>query len=99
MCVAGDAAGWIALGHQRAGDDDGTARVLLDEIANRGRTQAVAQPVAAEEQRGVRLERRPEEIDELGIRGPVRLRSDVAVDLVSPRMPHRIRLGDLPGVL
>ena len=67
----------------------------LDDLADRRRVDEVGQAVAAQQQRGVRLERRSEDVDELGIVRLVRLRPDVAIDLVAPRMPHRLALGQI----
>ena len=70
-----------------------------DYLVDRRRVDQVGQAVAAEQQRGVGLERDLLDVDEIGVGWFVRLRADVAIDLVPARVLHRVELGQLVRVL
>ena len=76
----------------------GPTRKTPDDVLQRRRVDEIGQPVAAEEQRGVRLERDLARVDEVRIVGLVRVGSDIAIHLVAPRVVHRLELGELAGV-
>ena len=77
----------------------GLASELGDRLADLGRRNRVGETVAAEQQRGVRLERRLVNVDEIEIRRVVLLRTDVAIHLVASRMSHRLELRELLRIL
>ena len=93
------AAGVVRRLDQRVDDVMRPAGQLRHDLVDGRRLDQIGQAVAAQQQGGVGLERNLVEIDELGIRLLVRLRADVAIHLVPPRVPHRVDFGDLVGVL
>ena len=72
---------------------------LRDHALNRRRVDDVGQAVAAQQQCRVRLEWHLLDFDEIGVVRLVRLRADIAIHLVAPRVVHRLELGDLPRIL
>ncbi len=73
--------------------------VTFHRGANLGGRHLIAEPVAAQQQRAIRLEREALHLDEVGVVGRVLLAAHVAKHFVAPRMPHRIRFAQLAAVL
>ena len=73
-------------------------RESADDVMHRRGVDHVGQAVAAEQQRGMRLERDLVHVDEIRIAGFVPIRTNVPVHLVPPRVAHRLELGDLAGI-
>ena len=76
----------------------GLARKAVDDVVHRRRVDQVGEAVAAEKQRGIRLERNLAHVDEVRIVRLVGVRTDVAIHLVAPRVVHRLELGELVGI-
>ena len=75
------------------------SREIRRHVPDRRRIDQIREAVAAEEQRSIGLEGDFAQIDEVGIRGLVDFRTDVAIHLVAPRVPHRLELRNLVRVL
>ena len=71
----------------------------FDDAADRSGRHLIGEPVAAQEQRRVRLERHLAGEDRRRHLGAGRPRAEVLVDLVAARMPHRLGLGQRAAVL
>ena len=75
-----------------------TSKIVHDLNEDR-RGHGIGQPVTAEKQRRILLERPAKHLDEVRVVGIVRLRSDIAIDLVAAGMLHRLPLAQLAGIL
>jgi len=62
--------------------------VALHRALDFARAHLVRQPVAAQQQRAVGLERDALQLDEIGVARSMFPRPDVAIHFVAPRMPH-----------
>ena len=88
----------VGRSHQRAHDFVRMAGVGPHHVGDLGRADRIGQSVAAEQQGRVLFERMTRDVDEIRIVGFVPFGTHVAVDLVAPRMLHRLALAQLPVV-
>ena len=84
---------------QLAADAVGLAGVLRHGLDDLGRRHLVGEPVRAQQQRAVPVERDATRLDEIGVARAALLRADVPKDLVAPRVAHRFGLGNLTRIL
>ena len=74
------------------------AIVLLDYIANLRGCEHIAQPVAAQQERGFRPERQSFDLDKRRFAGLTKARANIAEHLVAAGMAHGLILGEFPSI-
>ena len=93
------AARLVGRGNQGPDSRLGITGVALHQPRDARRGHQVAQAVAAQDQRRIRLEGDGADLDEVRVAGRMRLGAHIAIDLVAARVPHRLQLADVARVL